>query len=62
MKKYPYRKRECCFYLASANYKIGEYKRALSYINELLALQPNNAQALDLKEKIDKKVTNGTFI
>lgn len=59
MKKYPHRKRECCFYLASANYKIGEYKRALSNINELLAMEPNNTQALDLKIKIEKKLTNG---
>lgn len=60
-RKYPNRKRECCFYLASANYKVGEYKLALNYINELLATEPNNLQALDLKNKIEKKLTNGIF-
>lgn len=61
MKIYPHRKRECYFYLASANYKVGEYKKALANINELLSSEPNNSQALALKEKIEKKLTNGNF-
>lgn len=61
MKKYPNRKRECCFYLAVANYKVGEYKKALGHINELLADEPNNLQALDTKNKIEKKLKNGNY-
>ena len=59
MKKYPGRRRECNFFLASANYKIGEYKIALKHISELTSTEPNNQQALDLKDKIEKKLTNG---
>ena len=59
MRKYPNRKRECIFFLASANYKVGEYKCALKYVNELLSSEPSNSQALDLKDKIEKKLTNG---
>lgn len=59
---YPDRKRECLFYLASVNYKVGEYRKALGHINELLASEPNNPQALELKEKIEKKLTNGNFL
>lgn len=58
---YPNRKRECLFYLASANYKVGEYRKALTRINELLISEPNNPQALELKDKIEKKLTNGIF-
>lgn len=61
MTKYPERKRECCYYIASANYKVGEYKTALRYVNELLLSEPNNPQALDLKAKIEKKLTNGNI-
>jgi hypothetical protein len=47
------------FYLASANYKIGEFKTALNHINDLLSIEPTNSQAIDMKKKIEKKVTNG---
>ena len=62
MRIYPERKRECCYYLASANYNVGEYKTALRYVNELLLSEPNNLQALDLKVKIEKKLTGGKNI
>ena len=61
MQKYSLRRRECLFYLAIGNYKIGEFRSGLKYINELLALEPNNRQAIELKEKIESKITNGTF-
>lgn len=60
MFKYPARKRECLFYLASANYKIGEYKKAIQYIDQLSASEPNNQQVFAMKHKIEKKLTNGT--
>lgn len=59
MEKYPSRRRECVFYLASANYKIGEFKTALRHVNELAAAEPHNQQVAALKEKIEKKLTNG---
>ncbi len=59
MEKYPNRKRECLLYLGLTNYKIGEYRTGLKYVNELLEMEPSNYQALQLKEKIEKKVTNG---
>lgn len=59
---YPNRKRECLFYLGSANYKIGEYRKALGHINELLTSEPNHPQAIELKDKIEKKLTNGTCL
>ncbi len=59
LQNYPERRRESLFYLALANYKIGEFRTGLKYIQELLALEPNNSQALQLKDKIESKVTNG---
>lgn len=59
MQKYPARRRECLFYLALGNYKLGEFKSALKYVNELLASEPNNQQAHQLKAKIEEKTTNG---
>lgn len=61
MSNRPHRKTECNFYLASAYFKVGEYKKALKHVNDLLEVQPNNSQALNLKEKIEQKLTNGIF-
>ena len=62
LNKYPARKRECYFFLASAYYKVGEFKSALKHVNDLLQIEPQNRQALDLKKKIEEKVTNGSSI
>jgi fission 1 protein len=59
MQLYPLRRRECLFYLALGNYKIGEFRTGLKYINELLALEPDNTQATMLKDNIEGKITNG---
>lgn len=61
MSEYPDRKRECLLFLAMANYKIAEYRKALTHIKELIAAEPNNQQALALKEKIDAKLSTGNI-
>ena len=58
-KQYPERARECNYFLAAANYKIGKYRIALKHVNTVLLIEPENLQALDLKEKIENKLTNG---
>ncbi|KAJ2162010.1 mitochondrial membrane protein [Coemansia sp. RSA 552] len=56
------RKRECLYYLAIGHYKTGEYLNARAYIEQLLALEPNNAQARSLHKLIDSKVARDGLI
>ncbi|EMR66952.1 mitochondrial membrane protein [Eutypa lata] len=52
----PERRRECLYYLALGNYKLGNYGEARRY-NDLLAdKEPANLQAADLRRLIDDKV------
>ncbi|CAB4014251.1 Mitochondrial fission 1 [Paramuricea clavata] len=48
--------RDYLYFLAEANYKLSEYQIALKYINRVLDIEPNNKQAKELKEKIEKKM------
>lgn len=50
------RRRECLYYLALGNYKLGNYGEAKRYNEFLLDLEPANLQAASLKELIDDKV------
>ncbi|KAF2744447.1 putative mitochondrial membrane fission protein [Sporormia fimetaria CBS 119925] len=50
------RRRECLYYLALGNYKLGNYAEARRYNDFLLDLEPANLQAGSLKELIDEKV------
>ena len=50
------RRRECLYYLALGNYKLGNYAEARRYNELLLELEPANLQAGSLKELIDDKV------
>jgi fission 1 protein len=50
------RRRECLYYLALGNYKLGNYAEARRYNELLLGLEPANLQAGSLKELIDDKV------
>lgn len=52
----PERRRECLYYLALGNYKLGNYAEARRYNELLLDLEPANLQAGSLKELIDDKV------
>lgn len=52
----PERRRECLYYLALGNYKLGSYAEARRYNERLLELEPENLQAASLKSLIDGKV------
>ena len=50
------RRRECLYYLALGNFKLGDYAQARKYNENLLEVEPGNLQAQSLKELIDDKV------
>lgn len=52
----PERRRECLYYLALGNYKLGNYAEARRYNDLLLDKEPANLQASSLRELIDNKV------
>lgn len=52
----PERRRECLYYLALGNYKLGSYGEARRYNELLLDLEPANLQAASLKGLIDDRV------
>lgn len=52
----PERRRECLYYLALGNYKLGNYAEARRYNDTLLEYEPENLQAASLKGLIDDKV------
>ncbi|KIN08462.1 hypothetical protein OIDMADRAFT_152813 [Oidiodendron maius Zn] len=52
----PERRRECLYYLALGNYKLGNYAEARRYNDLLLDKEPGNMQASSLKGLIDDRV------
>ena len=52
----PDRRRECLYYLALGNYKLGNYAEAKRYNESLLELETANLQAISLRQLIDDKV------
>nr|POE85383.1 mitochondria fission 1 protein [Quercus suber] len=52
----PDRRRECLYYLALGNFKLGNYAEARRYNDSLLELEPGNLQARSLKDLIEDKV------
>lgn len=52
----PERRRECLYYLALGNFKLGNYAEARRYNDRLLEQEPANLQASDLRTLIDDKV------
>ncbi|KAJ2822466.1 mitochondrial membrane protein [Coemansia erecta] len=56
------RRRECLYYISIGYYKMGEYANARVYIEQLLALEPRNAQARSLRQLIDDKVSRDGLI
>ena len=52
----PERRRECLYYLALGNYKLGNYAEARRYNDILLNHEPANMQATSLRSLIDDKV------
>lgn len=61
MKKWPSRYRDCLFYISIGYFKLGEYKKAKTYITSLLKIEPENAQAKSLLSSIEKKYSYGTL-
>ncbi|KXT15886.1 hypothetical protein AC579_5524 [Pseudocercospora musae] len=52
----PDRRRECLYYLALGNFKLGNYAEAKRYNDSLLELEPNNLQSQSLSQLIEDKV------
>ena len=52
----PERRRECLYYLALGNFKLGNYANARKYNDLLLDNEPKNLQATNLRALIDDKV------
>ncbi|KAK2758241.1 mitochondrial membrane protein [Arachnomyces sp. PD_36] len=53
----PERRRECLYYLALGNFKLGNYAEARRYNDLLLDHEPGNLQATSLGTLIDDKVS-----
>lgn len=53
------RRRECLYYLALGQYKLGHYNEARRFNDVLLEREPRNMQALSLKSLIDDRVARG---
>lgn len=58
----PERRRECLYYLALGNYKLGNYAEARRYNDLLLEHEPGNLQAASLRQLIDDKVAKEGLI
>lgn len=58
-KDYHERRRECVYYLALGNYKLGNYAEARRYNDLLREKEPGNLQAQSLQQLIDDKVMKG---
>ncbi|XP_020907675.1 mitochondrial fission 1 protein [Exaiptasia diaphana] len=54
--------RDYLYYLAEGNYRLSEYNTALKYTHRILQIEPTNRQALDLDEKIRKKMQKDGLI
>ncbi|KAF3918594.1 hypothetical protein AA313_de0202321 [Arthrobotrys entomopaga] len=55
----PERRRECLYYLALGNYKLGNYTEARRYNDLLLEKEDQNMQAMSLKGLIEDRVAKG---
>lgn len=58
----PERRRECLYYLALGNFKLGNYAEARRYNDLLLDIEPGNLQAESLRILIDEKVAKEGLI
>jgi len=58
-KEAPGRRRECLYYLALGQFKLGHYNEARRYNDSLLENEPRNMQALSLRALIDDRVAKG---
>ncbi|KZS94466.1 mitochondrial fission 1 protein [Sistotremastrum niveocremeum HHB9708] len=58
----PTRRRECLYYLALGNYKMGNYEDARKFNNLLIEKEPTNLQAQSLDTLIEKGVAREGYI
>lgn len=58
----PERRRECLYYLALGNFKLGNYAEARRYNDLLLEKETTNLQAQSLRGLIDDRVAREGFI
>ncbi|KAK9462252.1 uncharacterized protein V1516DRAFT_663960 [Lipomyces oligophaga] len=58
----PERRRECLYYLALGNFKLGDFVEAKRYNDLLLQREPNNLQARSLNKLIDDKVARDGLV
>ncbi|KAH8116282.1 mitochondrial fission 1 protein [Phellopilus nigrolimitatus] len=58
----PARRRECLYYLALGQYKMGNYEEAKRFNGLLLEKEPSNLQAQSLSGLIDTKMTREGYI
>ena len=56
---YPERKRESIYYIATSHYLDGNYSKARRVITSLIDIEPDNTQAIKLKELIESKSYKG---
>ncbi|GMG40237.1 unnamed protein product [Ambrosiozyma monospora] len=61
-KTVPSRRRECLYYLAIGCYKIGEFQESKRYIDVLLSREPDNLQAIQLKEELETQIAKDGLI
>ena len=52
-------RRDCHFFLAETHFKLGAYRAARLHNDALLADEPRNQQALQLRERIEHQLTQG---
>nr|KAJ3420624.1 mitochondrial membrane protein [Polyrhizophydium stewartii] len=55
----PGRRRECLYYLALGEYKLGNYQKARRYNDTLVNMEPTNQQALALQGLIGMAIVGG---
>jgi len=58
----PTRRRECLYYLALGNYKLGNYEEAKRFNALLMEKEPNNLQSQSLGQLIEAKLTREGYI
>ncbi|ORX86064.1 mitochondrial fission 1 protein [Anaeromyces robustus] len=58
----PSRARECQYYLAIGEYRLGNYREAKKFIDTLIEQEPKNEQFLNFRRIIESKVQNEGLI
>ncbi|KAI0460949.1 hypothetical protein LJB42_001278 [Komagataella kurtzmanii] len=58
----PQRRRECLYYLSLGCLKLNELENAKRYVDGILAHEPDNYQALQLKQVIENKISRDGLV